>query len=463
MSIFLPALAYTFYFVVLLGLVLHTSDVPVLLSKYSVRHAVLMFAIVALFVPYRSLVAFSLRSSALVLSSGRTIVLSPRRKLAVSVILGAVCVLLILFPLEVRARFAASSRAHSIDEFHPFLQNRLPANDPLLHVNAHGFRGDEIASRKPPNTFRVFILGGSTVLSRDVAFEKSHARILEKLLNARHGGMRIEVLNGGDDWHTSEHSLIKYLFNIKDFDPDLIIVWHGINDLHRSFAPPEFASPPVRADYSHFYGPISRMVFNHFDRSPPVVNLESVDCRAISDRLLSLFFSDLTAHKERRGPCTQRIEITSFPSLGAFRRNMASLVTAARSDGVRVVIASQPFLYREGLDADELASLWMAQQFCRVEGYKCPSVRSMASGMKQFNEATRAVAMHAVVPFVDLAARVPQSKKYLRDDCHYTEEGNDLVAHVLFDSLEEGRLIQRMARTEVQQVPDATAACVSGR
>ena len=38
-------------------------------------------------------------------------------------------------------------------------------------------------------------------------------------------------------WHTSQHSLIKILFKILDFNPDMIIMYHTVNDLHRILKP----------------------------------------------------------------------------------------------------------------------------------------------------------------------------------------------------------------------------------
>ena len=80
-----------------------------------------------------------------------------------------------------------------LDSFDPYLQNQLDPNDTERHINRHGFRGEEITRYKPDGTLRVFVLGGSTVLSAEVAYEKSHVRLLELLLEGRSEGLALSA------------------------------------------------------------------------------------------------------------------------------------------------------------------------------------------------------------------------------------------------------------------------------
>ena len=50
----------------------------------------------------------------------------------------------------------------------------------------------------------------------------------------------IEVFNAGMDWYITKHSLINYVTNLRDAVPDLIVAMHAVNDLYRSFFPPDF-------------------------------------------------------------------------------------------------------------------------------------------------------------------------------------------------------------------------------
>ena len=145
--------------------------------------------------------------------------------------------------------------------YDPFLQVVPKPNDKKLHINRWGFRGEEIERIKPFGTYRIFVVGGSTVYSKRVDYELSHPRVLEKELGHRYPTLKIEVQNAGMDWHTSQHSLMKILFNIQDFKPDMIIIYHAINDLFRSFNPKNYARHPYQNDYSHYFGDFDPFVW----------------------------------------------------------------------------------------------------------------------------------------------------------------------------------------------------------
>jgi hypothetical protein len=59
----------------------------------------------------------------------------------------------------------------------------------------------------------------------------------------------------------------------------------------------------------------------------------------------------------------------------------------------------------------------------------------MENGMNLFNAATEEIAKQYHVPLIDLEAKIAKTKRYFLDVCHYTEEGNALVANVVFDFL----------------------------
>jgi len=167
-----------------------------------------------------------------------------------------------------------------------------------LHVNSLGFRGEEIQQTKPKNTFRLAVLGGSTVLNQEVSYEKNAVRLLEEKLQKYYPDKKIEVINAGKDGYNSEHSLIQYMFKIKDLDPDLIIMWHGANDMGESCSTGDITYGDYKSDYSHQFGPLAHIVFNYFRPQPLIqIKLVSVDFlfRALNDNLYSDFTNKIKA------------------------------------------------------------------------------------------------------------------------------------------------------------------------
>ena len=215
------------YIFFVLGLVLHTSAHPQVFGKYTRKYFIALILLLVLFWPYVKFLKFSLRTSTFKMRK-TNIVLSPFIKFEIYLL---IFLFLILLPTELYLRykhieFGASPIPLVQDDFHPFLQHQNAKIDNQidtdtrytndLHINSYGFRGEEIQKKKPVGVYRIFILGGSTVLNRPVPFEENSARVLEKMLNSYYTDKKFEVMNAGTEGYTTEHSIIQYMFKIID-------------------------------------------------------------------------------------------------------------------------------------------------------------------------------------------------------------------------------------------------------
>ncbi|HXV35845.1 MAG TPA: SGNH/GDSL hydrolase family protein, partial [Myxococcota bacterium] len=106
--------------------------------------------------------------------------------------------------------------------------------------NSLGFRGEEIAIPKPPNTFRIATLGGSTTYNYGVE-DDDHTYPGRLEHHLREMGYRgVEVINAGVGGYNSFESLINLQFRVLDVEPDLVIVYQNTNDVHTRFVDPAF-------------------------------------------------------------------------------------------------------------------------------------------------------------------------------------------------------------------------------
>lgn len=116
---------------------------------------------------------------------------------------------------------------------HPYLQ-WMPTPGYSRQGNYHnslGYRGREIEQPKPPSQFRIVLLGGSTTYGGAHRVENSYAYLLEKKLRQA-GWSKVRIINAGaPNWSTWE-SLLNLELRVLDLDPDAIVVYHGINDVH---------------------------------------------------------------------------------------------------------------------------------------------------------------------------------------------------------------------------------------
>jgi len=116
-------------------------------------------------------------------------------------------------------------------------------DDTIVHVNSKGFRGKDYSIEKAENTYRIFVMGGSTVFGAGVLDNQTFPWYLQKNFNNNDLGINVEVINAGwvGWWSQKEVQLIKE--KLLQEEPDLFIVYDGWNELMRQFLDNPDASP----------------------------------------------------------------------------------------------------------------------------------------------------------------------------------------------------------------------------
>ncbi|MCA9905207.1 MAG: SGNH/GDSL hydrolase family protein, partial [Anaerolineae bacterium] len=110
----------------------------------------------------------------------------------------------------------------------PYL-NYMP-NPALDDVNEDGYRGPAVAMPKPDGVFRIVALGGSTTYGHGLNEAESWPRQFERVLHEDYGLQQVEVVNLGSPGYFSLDSVVNLATRGLALEPDLVIVYHGIND-----------------------------------------------------------------------------------------------------------------------------------------------------------------------------------------------------------------------------------------
>jgi lysophospholipase L1-like esterase len=109
-----------------------------------------------------------------------------------------------------------------------------------ITINGLGFRGAEFFTIKPPDTYRIFMVGGSTMFGAGATSDETTIPgYLQQLLNEKDFGFDIEIINSGiqgADSNTESNLIERKLVR---FSPDLIIIYDGWNDLRANNVPME--------------------------------------------------------------------------------------------------------------------------------------------------------------------------------------------------------------------------------
>jgi hypothetical protein len=178
--------------------------------------------------------------------------LSPKKKFAFTLIL---IFLILLIP------FVAAENCIRIAESYVNLwvvTGRQPGSDPKDHwalvdafsaykgrpgsyrgtektVNKYGFISTpEISIEKPENTIRVVFLGGSSTAGtgRNLADEDTWPFIAAEILNNNLKEKKIEFINASLGGYTTFESFGRLWSRVRFFSPDIVVVYHGWNEMY---------------------------------------------------------------------------------------------------------------------------------------------------------------------------------------------------------------------------------------
>ncbi len=297
--------------------------------------------------------------------------------------------------------------------------------------NSRGFRGDEIPMPKPPGTFRIACLGGSTTY--DVKIDNNADTYPSQLQEGlRNRGIKADVVNAGCPAWTSREQILNLVMRVSYLEPDLIVYFEPFNDLvYRATWPPE----KCRADYTN---PSVRLpeLFN----SPWYMSLALVRIPLILTRLelpnhvdtsrwcdsynhqgmRNILGMSKTAEDDCRGLMPSSIpagmtlrDVFAATPTEFYANNVSSLVFFAKQRQAKVLLVSGV------LDWKRIENSWVDQG----EG--------LHYGVAQMNETLATVAREQKVFYYDLAGEWPDDSSYWAEEVHNNKAGAHLKAELI--------------------------------
>jgi lysophospholipase L1-like esterase len=300
---------------------------------------------------------------------------------------------------------------------HPYLLYTVrPGFEDLgfKQVNALGYRGHEITREKPPGTYRILCLGGSTTMSYPYVKDPGQAwpALVEAGLNRRFPGRHFEVLNAGLPYGTSAEMLAGYMFRHRYLQPDMVIIHEGGNDtdplLFEDYNP----------EYTHFRSAGVRVVVGPIER----VLLHSSIFRIFYMRywrgVPTIYVSQPYGFDQlSREKALQRVQDT-YP-LG-FERNLELIIRTAQNDGAKVMLVG--FVSeREELLSKNWPSMKGLEHATRL-------------GIDKNLAVMETLAARYQVPYLS-PADVTFKDEWFLDGCHLNEEGEGVKANWILGSV----------------------------
>ncbi len=204
-----------------------------------------------------------------------------------------------------------------------------------VHVNSEGFRGADINRMEAPGTFRILLLGGSTVFDTFVTADSMTwpaqlQRWVQKLVPDR----RVEVINAGVPGYRVVDQTISLLIGQSRFQADMVILYDGHNDLFGNLR-------SALTNWSHDH---SRTPDEVVTKTPWVHWLERhslLYCKLV-DKLRAWQFATLSGKGGGRAEASAAGGSSGPADDGAaqFEAALNAFLAVARSYGMPVVLAS---------------------------------------------------------------------------------------------------------------------------
>jgi lysophospholipase L1-like esterase len=207
-------------------------------------------------------------------------------------------------------------------------------------VNARGVRGPLVALPKPAGVYRIVALGGSTTFGHALSAAEAWPAQLERSLRDDYGYAQVEVVNLGSPGYYSLDSVVNLATRGLAHDPDLVLVYHGVNDaIIRMYTD----TACYQGDTPLFGMGLDRGIWQYVTEPLPPSALYRLAAYALG-RLEDP--ASLNHRLRHTGFCPPEPKGISPVDLLAqhppvyFERNMRSLIGLARAAGAEVVLST---------------------------------------------------------------------------------------------------------------------------
>ena len=147
------------------------------------------------------------------------------------------------------------------------------------YFDSNGMREPELTISKPPNTYRVALLGDSMVEGLQVPIEKTFGQILSNRLS-HSGAPQIQILNFGTSGYSTVQEYLQLKKLVFKYKPDLVLLGYNNRNMFENWAPPDQVLTNVRPLAIHLPGGkliVSNVPVLDWMRSPRAKFLMQID------------------------------------------------------------------------------------------------------------------------------------------------------------------------------------------
>lgn len=297
------------------------------------------------------------------------------------------------------------------------LQGAAGQGAETARTNSLGFRGSDFLPRKPPGTFRIIALGGSSTFGFHNADTETYPYLLQRLLRARYPDRNIEVINAGFPYYNTGSVLSLLRHELLEYEPDVLTLYAAYNDsgwpLEVSAA---FRSAVWLQEHSMIYLVLKETVLTD-QRMYAVLGL------------LQRWFPS--------APDRAMVEGRAEGIAERYRANVQAIADLARRRGIALILIRQPVTAHPKNPAEYPSYQAEHEAVLRklVEGEPLTNFEVQLLIHRRLIAELDAIARERDLPLVDNIAMVDRDRSRLTTWVHLTAEANLRLAEALAQAM----------------------------
>lgn len=332
-------------------------------------------------------------------------------------------------------------------------------------VNSLGARGPEVGD--DAKEYRILAVGGSTTECVYLDQDRAWPALVDAGLERTVDGRDVWVGNVGKAGMNSRDHVLHVQYvppQLPRIDTILLLV--GINDLTVALAKGDkyVSEPPLSNSEAE-----RRQIRRAFTVAPGALHEAPTEAQSGAEdvfwkktaivqllrRIRDARTKDLSERGLAQDAIGQRFKIwreyrqqtpklvdrlpDMTQALADYRGNLNRIADLAAAQKVRLVLMTQPTIWRDDLPEAAKALLWLGGvgEFQRAAGSAYYAVGPLAVAMQRYNEVLLDVCKQRQLPCLDLAPAIPKDTTMFYDDTHFTEAGARAVATAIVQHLRQ--------------------------
>lgn len=313
-------------------------------------------------------------------------------------------------------------------------------------TNSEGIRGDEFSK---DDDYRILAIGGSTTESLYLDQREAWPYLLQEQLNNANRNLKVWVGNVGKSGHSTREHVLQMEYLLAQYPQiDAVIMLIGANDFSlRLNGQPPFDPNYLDSPNKHLQQ-INRAfaVLPTWNPNQPYYTYTATwrlvdkiwQARVKANTVADIDVEDGLGwnYVERRNYRKNAQFSSDLPDLSGglaeYEANINYLINLAGVYDVRLILMTQPSLWRTDLTPAEEDLLWAGYGPDRRFFY---TVKALIAGINTYNDKLLEICTRQQVECIDLAGAIPKDATVFYDDMHFNESGAMQVAEVVTDYL----------------------------